>query len=106
MNSNSFAGWYSGQRVICVDGSFPGGVWEWADEVPVASQVYTIRVIFWSRNRITGLHCHSFLLAEILNPTWGKGSEISFAHFRFRPLEEAEVSEERMTAIQPCGVCS
>jgi hypothetical protein len=95
---NSFAAWYVGQKVRCVNGSFPLCVWEYCDAVPVAGNIYTIRRVYRSPNHTSGNLCISFYLEEIVNPAIGKTCETGFCYARFRPLEEAETTRAHEVA--------
>jgi hypothetical protein len=88
--------WFVGQRVMCVDGRFPGYIWEWCDAVPVAGLLYTIRREIFSRNHSSGVMCLSFHLEEIINPEVAGIGEAAFHFARFRPLEHSEVAQETL----------
>jgi len=81
--------WYVGQKVVCVDGNFPAQFFEWGDRTPVESEVYTIRRIGHGSHGVTGQIALSFLLEEIVNPSFDSGKEVMFSAHRFRPLAGA-----------------
>lgn len=101
MSYNSFSAWYIGQKVLCIDGSFPGCVWEYCDAVPVAGTIYTIRRVYRSPNHTSGNLCIAFYLEEIVNPAIGKKRETGFSYARFRPLEETISNEESLRVAEP-----
>jgi hypothetical protein len=90
--------WYVGQKVVCVNGKFPAHFYEWGDHVPVEGEVYTIRWIGELPNGITGKIGLGFLLVEIVNPSFGRNSEVAFHHSRFRPLAGSGRAEEEAMA--------
>src|SRR5665213_2753868 len=75
--------WFVGQNVVCIDGRFPGYIWEWCDAVPVAGLLYTIRREIFSRNHSSGVMCLSFHLEEIINPEVAGIGEAAFHFARF-----------------------
>jgi hypothetical protein len=100
MDYKSYSGWYVGQKIICVDGLFPGVVWEWCSAVPISGDVYTIRAMKFSPNHVTGICCLAFYLEEISNPIpphWERG----FKHIRFRPLSATESTAAHYEAGEP-----
>lgn len=82
--------WSVGQKVLCVDDSFPRRIADWCDDLPIAGEVYTIRVIQIGAELSTGIHDVGFLLAEIINPRGANGSETGFFHTRFVPWLKAD----------------
>ena len=68
MNTNSPSQWSIGQRVICIDDSFPRAVVEWCNSVPIAGHVYTIRAMQAGIDPTSMVYDLGFLLAEIVNP--------------------------------------
>ena len=97
MNSSSSPNrnWTVGQKVLCIDDSFPRCIAEWCDTVPVAGEVYTIRGLQLGDDPTTGGNgfCDiGFRLAEIVNPRKANGSEAGFFHTRFMPWLDAEAA--------------
>lgn len=85
----------TGQRVICIDDSFPAPLRRVICEFPVKGRTYTIRAIQPGRAILhpvspTSQVIPSLLLEELLNPPDPKnkhGAEIGFRADRFRPAE-------------------
>ncbi len=75
---------YLGQKVICVEDRFSGGVYEWGDQLPVRGFVYTIRRICWGSNPDTHESGWTLLFFELTN----LGDRLGFADWRFRAYEE------------------
>ena len=103
--------WFIGQKVICVDGSFHQGVWDWCVSVPVEGIIYTIRRIQLGPDPYTQHYGVGFLLEEIVNPRTGEGREGGFFSGRFRPLSEAAEfaahnaqSENLTNLFRPCSL--
>lgn len=71
--------WSIGQTILCIDDSFPRGIHDWCDSVPVAGQVYTIRDAQLGPEPTTGHRDVGFLLAEMFNPRTN-GKETGLFH--------------------------
>lgn len=82
--------WYLGQKVLCIDGRFHDGIWEWCVSVPSAGHVYTIRRIQLGTDGYTHEGGLGLVLEEIVNPKTIKGQEAGFFTSRFRPLSASE----------------
>jgi hypothetical protein len=66
MNAHSSPKFGIGQKVICINDSFHGAVFDWCASLPIAGYVYTIRAMQIGRDRVTGFSNLGFLLAEIV----------------------------------------
>ena len=82
--------WTVGQKILCIDDSFPRCITDWCDVLPVAGEVYTIRAMQLGGDPSTGFHGLGFLLAGLVNPRKASGSEAGFFHTRFVPWLDAE----------------
>jgi len=85
MSSQSSPIFNVGQRVICINDSFPPAIHDWCDQMLVAGHIYTIRAMQVGRNDRTGNSNLGLLLVEIINPLSGLGYEAGFVHTRFIP---------------------
>jgi hypothetical protein len=101
MNTNSPSQWSVGQKVICIDDSFPKAIVDWCDSLPIAGHVYTIRAIQAGYDSFTGLSNLGFLLVEIVNPTSSWGCEAGFCHYRFVPWLDVCSETESNDAVEP-----
>lgn len=84
--------WHVGQKVVCVDDTFPRTVMDWCNFLPVAGDVYTIRTMQVGMDgscRGASEAVLGFLLEEFSNPPSSLGFEGGFKHTRFKPLIEA-----------------
>jgi len=93
--------WIIGQRVICINDSFPSAVTDWCDHLPIAGYVYTIRALQIGHNDVNGLSNLGLLLKEIVNPTSSWGCEAGFIHTRFIPWLDVGRESEHGDAVQP-----
>ena len=84
--------WIVGQKVLCIDDTFPRYIDDWCDSVPVAGEVYTIRAIQLGGDPTTGVCDAGFLLHEICNPRKANGAEAGFFHTRFIPWLDADAT--------------
>lgn len=82
--------WHIGQKVMCIDGRFHDGIWEWCVSVPSVGHVYTVRRIQLGTDAYTHDGGLGLLLEEIVNPKTRKGQEAGFFTSRFRPLSASE----------------
>ena len=101
MNANSSPIFRVGQKVICINDSFSGAVFDWCAFFPVAGHVYTIRAMQVGTNPVTGFTNFGFLLAEIVNPTSSLGKEAGFLQKRFAPWLDACSETEHNDAVEP-----
>jgi hypothetical protein len=87
---------YSGQRVICLDGRFAPDVWEWTNKIPREGEIYTVSRVFDGRNRHTGRRELGVDLAEVDSYLPGSGTRrLGWYAGRFAPLDIQEVATER-----------
>jgi hypothetical protein len=95
-----------GQRVVCINDTFPEYVKVIYRELPVKGKTYTIREVFLGREKVVkggDSATVGLLLEELVNPPdpFHQGQqELGFTSERFAPLEElppeeAEAEEER-----------
>jgi hypothetical protein len=91
-----------GQRVICVNDTFPASIRTLYKQLPVKDTIYTVREVFLGREKIVrggDTATVGLLLEELTNPPdpfhQGK-QELGFSSERFAPLAEvpAEEAEE------------
>ena len=101
MNANSPSQGSIGQKVVCVDDSFPRAVWRRCISVPVAGYIYTIRAMGVGTDPTTGVSNLGFLLAEIVNPKNDLGYEAGFVHTRFVPWLDACSETEHNATVEP-----
>jgi len=94
-----------GQKVVCINDSFPEIIRAIYKELPVKDNIYTIREVFLGREKIVkggDTATVGLLLVELTNPPdpFHQGEqELGFSSERFAPLnelppEEVEVEEE------------
>ncbi|MBI5382728.1 MAG: hypothetical protein HZA31_12590 [Opitutae bacterium] len=88
-----------GQKVVCINDSFPQFVRAIYKELPVKDKVYTVREVFLGREKIVNAGDSAtvgLLLEELRNPPdpfhQGK-QELGFSSERFAPLEELPPEE-------------
>jgi hypothetical protein len=79
MNTIPPSVFHLGQKIICINDSFPRAVLDWCVSFPVAGYVYTIRAIQVGPSNV------GFLLNEVVNPKSSLGFEAGFATTRFVP---------------------
>jgi hypothetical protein len=77
--------WRIGQKVLCIDDSFPRYIADWCNALPVAGNVYTIRGMQFGLDPITYMYDLGLLLEEISSPRKADGTESGFFHSRFVP---------------------
>ena len=91
-----------GQKVVCINATFPPIIQALYKQLPVKGDVYTIREVFLGREKIVrggDSATVGLLLEELKNPPdpfhQGK-QELGFSSERFAPIEElpAEEAEE------------
>ena len=106
---NPPAYWSVGQKLICINDTFPRAVLDWCDRLPSAGGVYTIRAMQIGRDRITGGESLGFLLEEIVNPLSSLEKEAGFVAERFTPWlekcpESRRQSEHQILHYENAGV--
>jgi hypothetical protein len=74
---------YIGQKVVCINDSFPLRILEFASNLPRKDQIYTIRSIWRGKSIYTGELKLGFNLEELQN-----GERFGFFADRFAPLVE------------------
>ncbi|HWA87876.1 MAG TPA: hypothetical protein VG710_16720 [Opitutus sp.] len=89
-----------GQKVVCINDTFPPIILALYKQLPVKGDVYTIREVFLGREKIVRggeSATVGLLLEELKNPPdpfhQGK-QELGFSSERFAPLEELPEEEE------------
>src|SRR4051812_31149833 len=94
-----------GQKVVCVNDSFPEIVRAIYKQLPVKDNIYTIREVFLGREKIVkggDSATVGLLLEELTNPPdpFHKGEqELGFSSERFAPLQE--VPDEEVEVEEP-----
>lgn len=84
---------YVGQRVVCIDDTFDPSIVEWADHLPRAGEVYTVRSCTDAPDHATGVPGPSFKLLEVENPRTEQGGEVTFSTERFEPIDDPSMDE-------------
>jgi hypothetical protein len=92
--------WSLGQKVLCINDTFPPAVLDWCDCLPRAGGVYTIRAMRIGRDRISGQANLGFLLSEIVNPLSSLGKEAGFLAERFTPWLEKCTESRRQPEVE------
>jgi len=93
-----------GQKVVCVNDSFPEYVRAIYRELPVKDNIYTVREVFLGREKVVkggNSATVGLLLEELTNPKdpFHKGEqELGFSSERFAPLNELPDAEEEAVA--------
>jgi hypothetical protein len=88
-----------GQKVVCINDSFPQFILAIYTQLPVKGRVYTVREVFLGREKVVKggeTATVGLLLEELHNPPdpFHAGSEeLGFASERFAPLEELPEEE-------------
>ena len=86
--------WEKGQKVVCVNDQFHGGVWDWGDQLPRCGQTYTIRAVGLIKDNATRIPGVAFLLEGLNNPR----DRLWFAERRFKPIMARQVRLETKRA--------
>jgi hypothetical protein len=95
-----------GQKVVCVNDTFPPLIRTLYKQLPVKDRIYTVREVFLGREKIVrggDTATVGLLLEELKNPPdpFHQGQqELGFSSERFAPLNELppeEVEEEEVT---------
>ena len=95
-----------GQKVVCVNDSFPDIVRAIYKELPVKDNIYTIREVFLGREKIVkggDSATVGLLLEELTNPPdpFHKGEqELGFSSERFAPMNEVPDEQEEEAAAE------
>jgi hypothetical protein len=98
-----------GQRVVCINDTFPEMVRAIYRELPVKGRTYTIREVYLGREKIVkggDSATVGLLLAELLNPPdpfHAGREELGFSSERFAPLEEVPAEEVEALAHVGAG---
>jgi len=100
-----------GQKVVCINDSFPDLIRALYKQLPVKGVTYTIREVFLGREKVVkggDSATVGLLLVELTNPPdpFHKGEqELGFSSERFAPLDElpAEKSEEETFSYSGIG---
>jgi hypothetical protein len=87
--------WGIGQKVVCINDSFPVAVVDWCASLPIAGHDYTIRAIQVGHNGPNGTQNLGFLLTQIINPKFSLGCEAGFVNTRFVPWLDTCAETER-----------
>jgi len=88
-----------GQRVVCINDSFPQFVRALYKQLPVKNKAYTIREVFLGREKIVKggeSATVGLLLEELKNPPdpfHAGQQELGFSSERFAPLDELPAEE-------------
>jgi hypothetical protein len=89
-----------GQKVVCINDTFPPIIRALYKQLPVKGDVYTVREVFLGREKIVrggDTATVGLLLEELKNPPdpfhQGK-QELGFSSERFAPLEELPAEEQ------------
>lgn len=90
--------WIRGQKVICVNDRFNGGVIEWGDQLPRCGFTYTIRSVHWCPDGVTEIPGVCFLLEELKNPD----DLLKFSEWHFRPVVEELVGTAACVIDSEC----
>ena len=99
-----------GQKVVCINATFPPVILALYKQLPVKGDVYTIREVFLAREKIVrggDSATVGLLLEELKNPPdpfhQGK-QELGFSSERFAPLEELPAEEEEAEELAGAGI--
>lgn len=88
-----------GQRVVCINDTFPDLIRAIYRELPVKGRTYTIREVFLGREKVVkggDSATVGLLLVELVNPPdpfHAGQQELGFSSERFAPLEELPPEE-------------
>jgi hypothetical protein len=75
-------------KIVCVDGRFNGGIWDWGDHLPKKGGIYTVCKVLPCRDAYTGKFDIGLQFEELRN----HGDRLAFSVWRFEPLEKGELS--------------
>lgn len=99
-----------GQKVVCINDSFPSLVKAIYKQLPVKGKSYTIREVFLGREKVIKAGDSAtvgLLLLELINPPdpLHRGQqELGFNSERFAPLEELPPEENAEEARELVGI--
>jgi hypothetical protein len=95
-----------GQKVVCINDSFPAVIRAIYKQLPVKGITYTIREVFLGREKVVkggDSATVGLLLTELVNPPdpfHAGQQELGFSSERFAPLEQApEEQAEELEAV-------
>ena len=94
-----------GQKVVCVNDTFPASIRALYQQLPVKDNIYTIREVFLGREKIVkggDTATVGLLLVEIKNPKdpFHQGEqELGFTSERFAPMQEMPAEEEAIEEV-------
>jgi hypothetical protein len=95
-----------GQKVVCVNDRFGGGVREWGDQLPKRGHVYTVRSAARCPDGVPGIVGVGLHLEEFRNP----GDRLRFSQWRFRlivtELVGSAASAEAIMPVKPEFIAS
>ena len=98
-----------GQRVVCINDTFPELIRALYKELPVKDNIYTIREVFLGREKIVrggDTATVGLLLKELKNPPdpFHQGEqELGFSSERFAPLNELPDEEVEAEVVEGAG---
>lgn len=92
-----------GQRVVCVNDTFPPAIAKMYTALPVKGQTYRVREVYLGQEspKAKDATC-GITLYELRNPPDARLREIGFNSERFAPLDElpeVEIEEELTTTV-------
>jgi hypothetical protein len=94
-----------GQKVVCINDTFPQIILALYKQLPVKGKVYTVREVFLGREKIVrggDTATVGLLLEELKNPPdpFHQGQqELGFSSERFAPLEELPDEEAEAESV-------
>lgn len=98
-----------GQRVVCINDTFPELIRALYKELPVKDNIYTVREVFLGREKIVrggDTATVGLLLKELKNPPdpFHQGEqELGFSSERFAPLNELPDEEVEVEEVEHAG---
>lgn len=98
-----------GQKVVCINDTFPAFIRALYKQLPVKGVTYTIREVFLGREKIVkggDSATVGLLLAELTNPPdpFHQGQqELGFTSERFAPMEELPPAEAEVEELVGAG---
>ncbi len=98
-----------GQKVVCINATFPSFIRALYKQLPVKDETYTIREVFLGREKVVRggeTATVGLLLTELTNPPdpfhQGK-QELGFTSERFAPIEELPPEEAQAGELAGAG---
>jgi len=73
----------AGTKVVCMNGRFNRGIWDWGDQLPKEGGIYTICKALSCRDIYTGKGDIGLQFEELQN----HGDRLAFSAWRFKPLD-------------------